>query len=350
MRVFMVHEDPWHSGSPYITTFMDTLGSTHPDCEMGWGRERFWSDDIFTFDIVHFHYPSAFISYDTHNESDLLHHIERMKSAGVKVVATCHDLEPHYDQCSAKGEAMRIVYSHCDAVFHMGAYSKELFEQRYPQATHFLLPHHLYETVYRFFPSREESLRHLHLSADRTYILCFGMFRADEERQLVINLYRQLNDKKVVILAPGFLDVWIRSPKLFVRLAKMLYYRCRYHIHSKGKAWGAVSDDDLPYYYGAADVAFIQRLKILNSGNAMLPMLFGRVVVGPDCGNVGPLLRRWGYPVFNVDDTSHIGDTVRRAIELGRQGYGTVHREEQLAEYSTAVISEQLYVLYHRLL
>ena len=349
MKIFMVHEDPWHSGSAYISTLIETISHNHPDSRMGWGRERFWSDDILSYDIVHFHYPSAFITYDTHTATDLLHHIERMKSAGVKIVATCHDLEPHYDHEPSHADAMQIVYSHCDAVFHMGTYSKQLFEQRYPQTTHFLLPHHLYESVFRYFPSRQESLRHLRLPADRTYILCFGTFRAEEERQLVINLCRQLNDKKMEVLAPGFLDVWIRSPKLIVRLARKFYYRYRYHIRCKGRAWGAVSDDDLPYYYGAADVAFIQRLKILNSGNAMMPMLFGRVVVGPDCGNVGPLLRGWGYPVFDVNDTSHIGDIVRQAIELGRQGFGTKHREEQLQAYSTAVIAERLYNLYKSL-
>ena len=296
MKVFMVHENPWRAGSPFISTFIEAIGSAHPDCEMGWGRERFWSEEIFTFDIAHFHYPSAFIAYDSHTESDLLSHIRRMKAAGVRIVATCHDLEPHYDQCGDNGGAMHIVYSHCDAIFHMGEYSKALFEKQYPGIRHLLLPHHLYETVYQRFPSKAESLKQLRLPQRKTYVLCFGTFRADEERQLVISLYRQLADKDVHILAPGFLDVWKRSLRLPLQLVKMLYYRYRYHIHSAGKAWGAVTDDALPYYYGAADVAFIQRLKILNSGNAMMPMLFGRMVVGPDCGNVGPLLKQWATP------------------------------------------------------
>ena len=349
MKIFMVHENPWHAGSPFIYTFINSLQNAHPDCEMAWGRDRFWNPDIYTFDIVHFHYPQAFMSGDKHTEADLQRHIEKMKATGVKVVATCHDLEPHYNQCASKAESMKIVYSHCDAIFHLGEYSKQLFEQQYPTATHFLLPHHLYDTEYKHIPTRAESLKHLGLPDDRLYILCFGTFRSDEERQLVISLYRQLDDSKVSILAPGFIDVKLRSPKAILQACKKYYYRFAYNIYSKSKTWGAVTEEELPYYYGAADVCFIQRVKILNSGNALMPMLFGKVVVGPDCGNVGPLLKEWGYPVFPVNDLSCLGDTVRKGIDMGKAGYGSLHREEQLSRYNTAATSDKLYSMYKSL-
>jgi hypothetical protein len=60
-----------------------------------------------------------------------------------------------------------------------------------------------------------------------------------------------------------------------------------------GHSWVPVDDNILPYYYAASDLAFIHRVKILNSGNAIMPMLFGKVVVGPDVGNVGVLLKKW---------------------------------------------------------
>ena len=51
-----------------------------------------------------------------------------MKEAGVKIVATCHDLEPHYDQFADKAESMKIVYGNCDVIIHLGKYSKKLFD------------------------------------------------------------------------------------------------------------------------------------------------------------------------------------------------------------------------------
>ena len=81
MKIFMVHEDPWHAGNPYIYTLIEGIKRSHPDCEIGWGRELFWSDDIYSFDIVHFHWPQTFMGKDSHSEADLLRHIEKMKSA-----------------------------------------------------------------------------------------------------------------------------------------------------------------------------------------------------------------------------------------------------------------------------
>ena len=127
MKIFMVHEDPWHAGNPYISTLIEQIQATHPDSEVAWGRERFWSQEIFSYDIVHFHWPQAFMAYDSHTLQDLLSHLELMKASGVRIVATCHDLEPHYSQCADKAESLTTVYSHCDAVFHLACISVEMF-------------------------------------------------------------------------------------------------------------------------------------------------------------------------------------------------------------------------------
>lgn len=346
----MVHEDPWNAGNPYIYTLIEGLQKSHPDCEISWGRDAFWSNDIYSFDIVHFHWPQTFMGKDSHTEEDLLHHIEKMKSFGVKIVATCHDLEPHYDVYSDKKESMRIVYSLSDVIIHLGEYSKALFERNYPNATHLLIPHHLYDTVYTFFPTKKESLKYLNLPENHTYILCFGSFRAKQERQLIINLSKHLSHKNIIILAPCFMNIWWRSFRLFHKRLKKLYYQYRYNIYCTGSPWRAVSDDSLPYYYGAADVVFLQRLKILNSGNAMMPILFSKVVVGPDCGNVGGLLGRWGYPVFNVDELQRVGESVLKGIELEKKGYGLSIHNAQMEEYSSSIIVERLFYCYKDML
>ena len=346
MKVFMVHEDPWHAGNPYIYTLIEGIQQSHPDCELSWGRDAFWSNKIFTYDIVHFHWPQTFMGKDSHTEADLLFHIEKMRMVGVKVVATCHDLEPHYGQFADKAESMRIVYSHCDAIIHLGDYSKGLFEKQYPYTTHLLVPHHLYDTVYTHFPSREDSLKYLGLPDSLTYILCFGTFRAEQERQLVISLSKQLKDKNTIILAPSFMNIWWRRFRLPHKRLQKWYYEKYYHIRCTGRTWRAVSDKSLPYYYGVADVVLIQRVKILNSGNALMPMLFGKVIVGPDCGNVGPLLRYWHYPVFSVDDTSRIGDSIKEAIQKEKAGIGIQNKSRQYSEYATAVITQKLYEAY----
>ena len=348
MKIFMVHEDPWNAGNPYIYTLIEGIQTSHKDCDVVWGRERFWSDEIFSYDIVHFHWPQTFMGKDPHSQADFLHHIEKMKSHGVKIIATCHDLEPHYDQFADKAESMKIVYSHCDVIIHLGEYSKALFEKRYPSILHILIHHHLYDTVYTHFPSKDEALKYLGLPEGKTYILCFGAFRAKQERQMIIELSKQLDDRNLVILAPSFMNIWWRSFRMLHKRLIKFYYQQRYHIYCTGSTWCAVSDEALPYYYGVADVVFIQRMKILNSGNALMPMLFGKVVVGPDCGNVGPLLRHWNYPVFSVDALKDLGDITRDAIRMKEDGMR--NRANQMAEYATSVISDKIYNVYQSLI
>ena len=81
-----------------------------------------------------------------------------------------------------------------------------------------------------------------------------------------------------------------------------------------------------------------------------MPMLFGKMVIGPDCGNVGPLLRHWNYPVFSVNDISNVGMIIRRALEMEQLGEGMKKRNIQLKEYTTAVVSNKLYKAYEQVM
>ena len=36
MRIFMVHEDPWHAGNPYISTLIEETKRQHPECVIDW--------------------------------------------------------------------------------------------------------------------------------------------------------------------------------------------------------------------------------------------------------------------------------------------------------------------------
>ena len=352
MKIFMVHEDPWHAGNPYIYTLIEELQRQHIDCVVSWGRDLFWSDEIYKYDIVHFHWPQAFMAGDSHSEKDLKDHIEQMSIKGVRIVSTCHDLEPHYKQCSEYAASIQIVYSHCDTIFHLGAYSKSLFEEKYPNIRHLLLPHHVYDTVYTTFPNRDQSLTYLKLPKDKKYILCFGTFRGDEERMLVINLYKQLKTEKIAILAPGFMDVRPSKKTIggFVDRIKKYYYQYRYHIYCSGKTFAPISDAELPYYYGASDIAFIQRLKILNSGNAIMPLLMKKVVVGPNTGNVGFFLKSCRYPLFDINNLDNIHLSVEEGMKMRFSNIIEDNYETALRDFSTKIISEKLFNYYELLL
>lgn len=353
MKVFMVHEDPWNAGNPYIYTLIESLESHYPEIRMGWGRDSFWGEDIFSYDIVHFHWPQAFMAGEKRRTiGDLKSRILELKSRGVKIVSTCHDLQPHYTQCAEYGSALTIVYELCDAVFHMGNFSKELFETKYPKANHYIIPHHIYDTVYSSsLPDRERCCNALGIKKENAYVLCFGSFRSDDERSLIRFIARH-SSRKVHFIAPSFLEIPHKGDDMISYcLAKcsQVFHRLFYRIHMTGRSWVPVSDENLPYYYGACDFAFVQRLKILNSGNAVLPLLFGKVVVGPDAGNVGPLLRQIDMPIFNVNEKRSILRAFQMGLQKSKEGIGGKTQEFINANFSTETISRQLYQHYCQL-
>ena len=348
MKIFITHENPYSSGNPYMYTLMDCICRSHPDVQFGWGTDVFWRDHILSYDIIHFHWSQVFMNsgIKKHTLEELRERLEFLKKRGIKIVSTCHDLQAHYSDCVKFSDALGIVYENSEVIFHLGIYSKKLFEEKYPSATHFLLPHHLYDTVYCNFPTKEDSIKKLGLKSGNIYILCFGAFRDDEERELVLDLVKRMHNRKVYILAPSFIDIR-RKFKLgilpTISFLKMLYYRIRFHICCSGKSVVPISDDLLPYYYGVSDLVLIQRKKILNSGNAIMPLLFERIVVGPDVGNVGAFLNEYGFPTFNVNEPEFVYNAVISGLERKNS---IISRNEALSRLSTEKISQMQYEYY----
>lgn len=356
MKVFIVHKDIYDAGNPYIYTLKESIEKKHPDITFSWGEDIFWSEKILEYDIIHFHWPAAFLDCDTHHHTlkEFSLQLKKIKDHGNKIVSTCHDLCPHYTQGASFADAITMVYEYSDAIFHLGEYSQHLFKETFPQSQHYILPHHLYDEIYTIRPSYEVARRKLGLSSNKKYILCMGAFRAQEERDVVLFLSKKLKHDDVEFIAPAFDAVRTSLKKKFPfitkGLLKYIYYRYIRKIHLTGKTWVPISDEDLPYYYAACDMAFVQRLKILNSGNAVMPLLFNKPVCGPDTGNVGPFLKEYGGYVFDVENIECLPQIIEEILltsdSLERQSFqAKVH--EQL---STAVIAEKQYSYYYQIL
>jgi hypothetical protein len=128
---------------------------------------------------------------------------------------------------------------------------------------------------------------------------------------------------------PGFyretLHTW--NPKKFIT---RLFHTINYRLKGIKFCNDVIPDDLMQCYFCAADVVLIQRLDILNSGN--LPMAFhaGKVVVGPDVGNVGEILRETGNFTFDPHDMRNAVSALQKALTettIGKENrtYATEH-------------------------
>ena len=339
MRVYFVVCEP---SERMFNHFVPSLANAlqKQGCEVVYGLERLWTDNVFDCDIVHFQWPEFVFGNQKKEFSDnditcMNHRLMQLKGKGIRIIVQVHNLKPHTRNDNNILRLYELLYLQADIIVHMGVYSRELLQPQYPNAQHVVIPHHIYDDVYSFNIPQEEARERLHLPTDKKIILSFGKFRNNEERNFVLSIKdsslfldsleprRSFNERSTLhsslFLMPGFyretLHTW--NPK---KLVIRLYNTCKYKLKGIKFCNEVIPDDLMQCYFCAADVVLIQRLDILNSGN--LPMAFhaGKVVVGPNVGNVGEILRETGNFTFDPHDISSAVSALQKALTETTKG------------------------------
>jgi hypothetical protein len=320
------------------------------------------SDDFWNkrgdYDVLHLHFPEylTFAHQDAYRrglQDDLIEATaERLGWWGerAKLVITRHVLLPHDALRDPQWEKMyETVYRHVHAVVHFASASVHEFRDRY-RNTHFhhgeplhaIIPHHNYASLPNTV-SRTHARRCLGVNDTKKILLVFGAIRNFEERDLILSTFHHLNVPGKLLLVSTWKEQlakvrWIRL-KYWIRDLKRLYFR----LHPQYRFnYGFVEEADTQLWLNAADVLFIPRLKVLNSGNITLGMTFGKVVVGPDSWDVGQLLRETGNPVFDPDRPETAVEAVEQGFRLAAEGRrGPENQRLALSEWSAAQCARQ---------
>jgi glycosyltransferase involved in cell wall biosynthesis len=310
------------------------------------------------FDVLHLHFPEYMTfeiqhAYQNELTTDLMQQIEtRLKfwSERCPIAVTRHVLLPHTATSDPKWEQLyEMVYRYSSGVIHFAQPSIDEFQERYANTDfvngpplHALVPHQNYATLPNTV-SREDAREALGIPQDAQVMLAFGQVRNDAERQLVLDTFRNMSTRKKVLVSSRWREKlanvsWIRL-KYWIRDLTRLYYRLHpgYRFN-----YGFVEEEDTQLYLNAADVLFIPRLKVLNSGNITLGMTFGKVVVGPDVLDVGHLLKETNNVVFDYNNPSTAAAAMDIAMQLASEGQiGRANRELALNEWSAEQCADQ---------
>jgi glycosyltransferase involved in cell wall biosynthesis len=356
MKVYFVVKEP---SERTINHFVSSLGNAlqKQGCEVAYGLKLLWTDEVLGYDIIHFQWPEGLFGLFGHQVTDeeltrVNQRLLWLKEHGKKIFYTCHNLKPHTNKNENLLRLYELIYSNADYVHHLGSYSCELLQQKYPKARHIVIPHHIYDNVLSFSVSQQEARQRLHLPQDKKIILSFGKFRNNKERQFVLSIKNKCNHSplfgrgaggEAFFLMPGFyretLHTW--NPK---KLITRLYHTIRYKLKGIRFCNEAIPDELMQCYFCAADVVLIQRLDILNSGN--LPMAFhaGKVVVGPDVGNAGQILCETGNFTFNPNNTESAIYALQGA--LAATSKGDENRAYAVKHWSSGIIAAELLKCY----
>jgi hypothetical protein len=332
------------------SAFAQRLWLVH-DEQLFWNRQG-------QFDVVHLHFPEyiTFVheqAYESGLTDELIRHTEDCLSwwgQRARIVITRHVLLPHDAMRNPQWEKMyETVYRNVHAVVHFASASIDEFRERYRdtkfvhgEPLHAVIPHHNYASLPNQI-SRQQAREQLGIALDRNIMLVFGAIRNIEESRLILNTFQGLRIPRKLLLVSRWKEQlakvrWIRL-KYWLRDLNRLYYRLHPQYHFN---YGFVEEADTQLWLNAADVLFIPRLKVLNSGNITLGMTFGKVVVGPDSWDVGQLLRETGNPVFDPDRPETAVEAVEQGFRLAAEGQrGPENQRLALSEWSAEQCARQ---------
>lgn len=348
MKVYIptIVEDISKLRNPFLKTLVEGIQTVDSSVEFVFGFDFFWAERI-DYDILHLMWPEDLL-FPNHSSDEVKNRLDEIRASGIKIVSTCHNLHSH-KVTQANKDIYDVMYAQSDLIIHLGKYSFNLFKEKYSTKYHIIIPHHVYDTLYRPISNKELCCKSIKLSSDRNYILCMGAFRNEEEKEFILNLERKLKDSNIYILAPTFLERGKRRCLVdYLRFLQQIHGLKKAHPHLIIKGTH-ITNEEIPFYYGASELCLIQRLEILNSGNLPFSLLMGKVVVGPNKGNIGEILRETGNYAFDVNNTDSVIPAIMKGLQASQRGKGETNREYALNKLSTIYISKLHYDTYQEI-
>jgi len=348
---------------PQNRFLVDLNAELSKHCDLLHSSDAFW-EMTGEYDVIHLHFPEylTFGLQDAYKQGlsgELIRATaERLEywAKRAKLVVTRHVLLPHDALEDPVWEKMYAVfYRYADGVAHFAQASIDEFRKRYAgtawfrghEPLHAIVPHHNYTSLPNAL-GREEARHRLGIAPAAKVMLVFGAIRNDAEKQLILETFRHMNVPGKLLLVSRWRETlrkvsWIRL-KYWMRDLARLYYNLHPSYHFN---YGFVEEVDTQLYLNAADVLFIPRLWVLNSGNITLGMTFGKVVVGPNAWDVGELLSATGNPVFDPDHPDTAAAAVEEGFRLASEGeIGPTNQELALREWGADICAAQYLDLY----
>lgn len=358
MKVLIVFEINGQTNNPFVGQLAAALRSV-AGCEVTCSAREFW-DNAQNYDVIHLQWPEALFDWHWPSPEQLAaleERLQKLKAQGIGIVYTRHNASPHAGNPRVM-QGYRLVEQYADAVVHLGEYSRQSYSQENPPTEQLqeVIPHHIYEGEYNTQFSSAAGRRALGVPEDAFVVLAFGTFRHKQERQLMRKAFCGFGQKHKFLLAPRYFPYSYHSrwrTGLRGLMARVAYLAVRsvtwftsWRITSPAEL---IPDAELPWYLAAADVVFIQRTDILNSGNVTLAFAFGKVVAGPDCGNIGEMLRTTGNPTFDPRRPETAAEALNQAASLARKGHGAANSDYATQHLSPARIAAMYGAVYETL-
>ena len=306
---------PMHQKALFVELVID---SYKPYSQVDTSFTNFWLNKG-SYDIIHLHWPEYLFKWEVPTDTELLL-LERVltewSKKGSKIVVTRHNYLPHRSNPERYTPLYDLVYYHADAVIHMGRYSEEEYQARYGEnintsQVQAQIPHPIF-TNYPNTVSREQARSYLKINGKTKVMLVFGEVRKAIEKNLVLQAFSAIPSKDKLLLVPGWKFSKGKEPINKIKWLKINKSR-KHRIFKE-----FIPDEQVQFYFKAADFVFLPRVDTLNSGVPLLAVAFHTPIVGVDQGNIGEILSKLKMPTFSQGSTQDLFKAIHTALSLQR--------------------------------
>jgi beta-1,4-mannosyltransferase len=247
-------------------------------------------------DWLHLHWPGETHTHDARwrycaRAAVIRAELQTLKRRGVRIAWTAHNLVPHDDPHPDLGHrARREMLSLVDHVFvHFASARRDLAEAFGYTGPSTIVHHPHFMDTYAAPPPRASARARLGLPDDGFVALTFGRIRPYKGVGATIEAFRRIAGEhdRLVIAGPREGDV---SAELALADGDP-----RILVHAR-----TIPHDDVPLYFGAADVAVTAYRDFFTSSVAPLSLSMGCPVVGPAIHHLADL--RGEQRMFPIED------------------------------------------------
>jgi glycosyltransferase involved in cell wall biosynthesis len=239
------------------------------------------------YKVFHLHWASGFtLRWRILAYWNYLFCLMLIKLLGYKLVWTAHNVLPHEQIFPNDIIARRRLVAAADLVIaHSASAIDELEKIGAKPKQSIVIPHGNYINVYPNTISHKAARQKLWLKQDSFVYLYFGQVREYKGLDALSSAYEKIKTEKNALIIAG-----------------------------KGSASGYIADDELQWYFNAADVVVFPFKKITTSGSSLLALSFGKAIIVPAIGDLSYLPDEITYK-YSPEDKNGLINAMKKAAD-----------------------------------
>ncbi|MCB2153943.1 glycosyltransferase family 4 protein [bacterium] len=270
--------------------------------------------------LYHFHWLNILYRQTAHTFAfHFLHFyikLVMMKRWGFPIVWTMHNVWPHDPQRKylavwaqrLMARAAKGITVHCDC-------GRKRFEQTYGQHPGLrVIPPGNYASIHALPPSKQECRKRLGIPDDSFVFLSFGFLRKYKGIQQLLDVFPTLPGEENLLILAG--NAYDRSMRTYLGRKKAQIANLRVDQRF-------IPEEEVPYYYGAADVVVAPFTAILNSASVMMAMTMGKPVIAPAIGCIPEQVPADAGFLYDPETMDGLQKAMQQSMESDLEMLGT---------------------------